>query len=677
MGRGYRSDVDGLRALSVLAVLFFHADLWVPGGFVGVDVFFVISGYLITGLIASELDAGRFSMARFWERRLRRIWPAALAVTIAVLVAGWWLMLPGDYRALAGDAVAQVTMAANVRYWLGTDYFSGASDLRPLLHTWSLAVEEQFYVLYPLLLVGLWRLARRHVFQVLTCVMLLSLAASVLMLERSASGAFYLLPYRAWELQLGGLIALLPPSVAIRGRWRDALGLVGITAIVWSCFAYDRTTPFPGLAAIPPCLGAALVVLACDPERSIVGRLLGSPPLRAIGLISYSLYLWHWPILAFVRYRWGLELNATSAVCSILASFMCASLSYRWIETPFRRGLQDWRLPQVASAALVATLLPLGAGVAIRRFGGFPARIDPSVAAFLASQDLPRKWDLDVLGAEDLFIPIGAGQSHDRPPCFLFLGDSHGTALSAVIDRAASARSLAGSASLRGAFAPLPGVWRPGARSPDRELEAHRAFDAALEQELRDGRYRHVVLCARWSGYLSDGRTDVGDAFRIAAIPDHESSGVAARAAMVSGLRRLLDMTAAADCHVWVLLEVPFQPIDPHRRGIDAMFGGSLSLDGASRAEHEARVGEVRAVVAEASRSAPGRLHVIDLAEPIFGGSSTSRVGRPGIAWYFDDDHLSPAGAEEIAGGAVSGMIERIAGTCAPGVPGATSAPAP
>jgi len=252
----YRPDIDGLRAVAVLAVILYHADLGIAGGFVGVDVFFVISGYVITGFMLAELERGRFSLAGFWERRIRRIWPAALVVTLAVLVAGYVLMMPVDYVLLAKDAMAQLGMVANIRYCQGDyrTYFAPDMNARPLLHFWSLAVEEQFYLFFPLLLVPLWRLGRLRCGVILGLLALVSLVASVVNLPTHEMGVFYLLPFRMWELLAGSLLALVS-GVACRWRGgREVCASVGLALICWSCWCYSPMNLFPGLAALVPCL---------------------------------------------------------------------------------------------------------------------------------------------------------------------------------------------------------------------------------------------------------------------------------------------------------------------------------------------------------------------------------------------------------------------------------------
>ncbi len=231
------------------------------------DVFFVISGYLITGLMSADLERGTFLLGGFWERRIRRIWPAALLVTLTVLITGFMLMLPSDYVNRGRDPLAQLGMVANVRFWLSDlhNYFAPATSLMPLLHTWSLAVEEQFYLVFPVMLAFFWRLGRRGGLAVLGVLAVASFVASVLWIKPSPHAVFYLLPFRAWELLVGALLALWDWP-APKGRWvRETIALTGMGFILWPCWAYTSNTVFPGLAALPPCLGAVLLIFMGSP----------------------------------------------------------------------------------------------------------------------------------------------------------------------------------------------------------------------------------------------------------------------------------------------------------------------------------------------------------------------------------------------------------------------------
>ncbi|MFZ5478814.1 MAG: acyltransferase family protein, partial [Myxococcota bacterium] len=302
MSSRYQPEVDGLRAVAVLAVMAFHAaPAAFRGGFVGVDVFFVISGYLISGIVAGGLAAGTFTVAGFYERRARRILPALGVVLAAVAVASVAVLLPRDLAAMGKSLAGVATMTANLVFLGEAAYFGGASDIKPLLHTWSLAVEEQFYLGYPLLLLAVHRVAPAWTGRCLAALAIASLGACAWVASAWPNATYYLAPFRAWELLLGGLLAVSPPPPVRAPLAREALGVAGLAAIGASVMLVTPATPFPVPGAVPACLGAAALIHAAGSGPSRVGGLLASRPAVAIGLGSYSLYLWHWPLLALVR----------------------------------------------------------------------------------------------------------------------------------------------------------------------------------------------------------------------------------------------------------------------------------------------------------------------------------------------------------------------------------------
>ncbi|OCX66392.1 hypothetical protein BFP70_05035 [Thioclava sp. SK-1] len=335
----YRPEIDGLRSLAVIPVVAFHAGVSaVPGGFVGVDVFFVISGFLITSLLAEDIAAGRYSLIGFYERRARRILPALFVMIAACLPLAWLWLTPADLKDFSQSLVAVAVFSSNLLFWHETDYFAAQAELKPLLHTWSLAVEEQFYILFPLLLAGLWRLGLRRLIGLVAVLGVISFGVAQWGISAAPAASFYLLPGRAWELLAGALAALYlrqgGPSVVVsaQGQW---LSWAGVALIVVPMFTYDHATPFPGLAAVPPVLGTVLIVLFCGPKTH-VGRGLAHRVPVAIGLISYSAYLWHQPLLAFYRYPLIAPPNPWIMAGLGGVSFVLAWLSWRYIERPFR-----------------------------------------------------------------------------------------------------------------------------------------------------------------------------------------------------------------------------------------------------------------------------------------------------------------------------------------------------
>jgi peptidoglycan/LPS O-acetylase OafA/YrhL len=336
----YRREIDGLRALALLPVILFHAGFETfSGGFVGVDVFFVISGYLITTIILAELEQGKFSIVNFYERRARRILPALFLVMVVCIPFAWFWLLPSDMNDFSQSLVAVSVFASNILFWRESGYFDAEAEFKPLLHMWSLAVEEQFYVLFPLFLMLFWKLGKRWIFVTLGLVFSASLAVAEWGVLNHSTAAFYLLPTRGWELLIGAFAAFYL-SQANRKEFGKGLsdfgGWLGVALILYAVFAYSKATPFPGFYALVPAIGALLFILFAT-QQSTVARFVGNKVFVGIGLISYSAYLWHQPLFAFVRHRNLLAPNQfVFSILSILALIL-AYFSWRFIEAPFRK----------------------------------------------------------------------------------------------------------------------------------------------------------------------------------------------------------------------------------------------------------------------------------------------------------------------------------------------------
>lgn len=357
----YRKEIDGLRAFAVLPVILFHAgSSWFEGGFVGVDVFFVISGYLITTILLAEHEAGSFSLLKFYERRARRILPALFLVMLVSIPFGWFWMTPDQLKEFCQSVLAVSVFSSNILFWLQSGYFDASAELKPLLHTWSLAVEEQYYVLFPLLLTLFWRFGRgwfglKSLFVVIG---IASMVLSQLLVAEYSSFAFYLLPTRAWELLVGAMIPLLWPMLQSSEKGlatRNVLSAIGFLLIAYSILFFDRQTPFPSVYALVPTLGAALVIRFAD-SQTYVARILSQSWVVGIGLISYSAYLWHQPILAFEKIRTGSPDIPDWMFAPYLALvFVLAYLSYKFVETPFRSRITVSRA-QIFTIAVLGTI---------------------------------------------------------------------------------------------------------------------------------------------------------------------------------------------------------------------------------------------------------------------------------------------------------------------------------
>lgn len=429
----YRPDIDGLRSLAVLPVLLAHVNLLgFAGGYVGVDVFFVISGYLITSILVSDMASGRYSIAEFYRRRVLRIFPVLFAVLAVCVVAFSFALVPVELMQFARSMGATALFSSNILFYLESDYFDAASHSKPLLHTWSLAIEEQFYIFWPLLLAAIGGTRRRALIWMTAAMVLTSFALSVAGLRWDVSATFYLLPTRAWELGVGALLALVGNPVS--RRWANELmGIVGMVLVLGSIWLFDTNTLFPGEAALPTCLGAAMLI-ASGSHGTLTGRLLSLGPIVFIGQISYSLYMWHWPVIVFTKiaFMWP-DRDLAVQIVQIAASLILAILSWRFIEQPFRVGASRFRTPRVlwAGVAAIAIALVVAAGIFATR--GMAWRYTPAqqqLASYLA-------YDGEQPYRRGTCFQSRANQSLD-PECFavrgnrpimLLMGDSHGAHL--------------------------------------------------------------------------------------------------------------------------------------------------------------------------------------------------------------------------------------------------------
>lgn len=455
---GYRPDLDGLRAVAVLPVILFHLGFpYTPGGFVGVDVFFVLSGYLITRQIALELSEGRFSLLDFYDRRMRRLLPALFAMLIGSTILALLVLLPRDLDAFGESLVAAVLSISNFYFWTESGYFAPSAETMPLLHTWSLAVEEQFYLLFPPLMILMWRIGSANEWRALAFLALVSFIAGIWAAQTVPEAGFYLLPMRAWELLLGSLLALAPNFVPASSRQRNVAANLGLLGIGAAILTFDSGTPFPGVAAALPSVGAALVIWAGQPStsavdarvepRPLVLRLLTLSPLVFIGLISYSLYLWHWPLIVLAG-QWSLApLSLTQSALVVGATFIIAGASWRFIEQPLRRGTSLWttRGLRVRDSGVLVALLAL-VGISLDVGGGFPWLQPRAVLAVVddARDRSPLRerchFEESEQGQRAFADTCTFGDASDRR--IVVFGDSHGAELSYALSEVARERRL-------------------------------------------------------------------------------------------------------------------------------------------------------------------------------------------------------------------------------------------
>lgn len=498
----YRPDIDGLRAIAVLSVLLHHLSAAaLPGGFAGVDVFFVISGYLITAQVYKEACAGTFSLKRFYQRRINRIAPALVTVAVAALAAGAVLLSPTDLVRLAESTVYAMLGLSNVFFWREYgNYFAGNAAEAPMLHTWSLGVEEQFYLIWPLLILLLVKLSSRHLAGVLAILTVAAVALSEIAVGFVASASYYLLPTRFFELMIGGVLALVVAHKRPEFPQYSGLCLLaGLLLIGGSLLLLDKSSPFPGLHALWPCLGAALLIYAGNTQHP-AARILTNRPMVFIGLISYSLYLWHWPIIAYLHYA-NVAIGPLAGICVVVATILLAWLSWRFVETPMRRtgaSLPFSRAFVQRFAIPLAALFAIGAASAYTQ--GFPSRFDPRVAEFeqaLAARPEVLRNGCHVPTAMYATPPdVKCRLGMDKPEIDgILIGDSFANHFSGMIDVIAKAEGLALMDYTMDGCPPILGYDTGNAPG---YVERCRKRNEAAYALLSANHYGRVVLAGSW-----------------------------------------------------------------------------------------------------------------------------------------------------------------------------------
>jgi peptidoglycan/LPS O-acetylase OafA/YrhL len=631
----YRPDIDGLRAIAVLAVVLYHAGLAFPGGYLGVDIFFVISGYLIIPIIYGPMIEGRFSAAEFFERRARRLLPAMSAMLLGTLLwSGWWLIAP-DLVHFGGSLAAASAYVSNIYfYFTNSGYFVEAALTKPLLHSWSLGVEEQFYILAPVALWALVRLAPRsmHV-PGIAIVSLLSFALCAWKWGQGSAGAFYLLPARAWELGLGGALALAAPQLD-RRRWTaEALSFCGLGAILVGLAASRESLSSSLWLTVLPAAGTAAILASGARSAALVHRLLSLRPLVFVGLISYSLYLWHWPAIVALSYGSADKPTPGQALPAVAISIVLAAASWRWIEQPIRtrRWLASRR--RLFAFAALASALGMAAGAALMASRGLPER-HPRIEPLL---DRPRL----AVPRRDCFIMTAERARTDslcvrgRPgaaPSFVLAGDSHAHSLSHGLFESADRHGLAGTEFAAPGFFPLVGrQTRDGGKADP--------LTPAFQDYLRrHPELRTVILTAYWS-HAATGRS-YREPLRLYFDDGYDGSGAAYNpVAFRRGLERLV--AAFPDRRFILLDDIPTgEALSPAQHARQVYAARSVPDAGLGRSEADSQ----RAAYEPILRGiAAGRRNVVYI--PVLASLCGPRIcplfDAGGKSLYVNGDHLS------------------------------------
>lgn len=608
----YRPEIDGLRGVAVLIVLLFHVRLGCPGGEVGVDVFFVISGFLITSLIQQDLDRGEFQFLQFWERRVRRLVPAMVVTLLLVLTYGYFLVLPQDYALLGKMTAFQVAGLSNVAHWLTTGYFSPNAKTLPLLHTWSLAVEEQFCLILPgvLWLMRNWMPRKR-----LLLVGLATFASWGLGLwatHSHAAAAYYLLPTRVWEMLLGSCLALSHGRLE-SSRVREAVSALGLGGILVSTLTFEETTPIPGISATLPTVSAAMFLAANRGMLTRSGSWLTCRPLVFVGQISYSLYLLHWPIIVFTTDFFWKQIDVRWKCGMLAAALIGACLSWWLVETPSRqrKWLESRRSLSIAAGLSLSLLLCLG--ITVYQQQGFPSRFSDQVLRYTTPEPKDRfytKVKLPQVKSGEL-LPLGVATGDVR--CLIW-GDSHAMVMLTGLHQALTNCGIRGEAAVHPATVPLLG---PTGRIPA-EVTDSATYTEAVVNHARQLRVQAVFLTAYWREYVDK-----------------------------PGFQERLDRTVAelraSGIQVVIIRDVPDLPVSaPSWLAREVILGHGLEDVGVPLELHRQRNSAVdRVLLAQQGDS----VFVIDPAPWLTDSKGLCRVEMDGIALYLDDDHLSQAGS--------------------------------
>lgn len=459
----YRADIDGLRAVAVLLVLVFHFDLFSVGkaGFIGVDVFFVISGFLITTIVKNQLDDGSFSFGQFYMRRIRRLVPALIAVLILTLLFGYFFLFPKAFDELTNQVLTTQFYGSNVYYWQNLNYFGLRASSTFLLHTWSLAVEEQFYLVFPFVLFLIHRYKVSLFWSAIVFGVLISFAINIYFVKIKPEATFFLMPPRAWEFLAGSLILLFSGLLIKRKLIRECISLIGVVLIILSVTLFNKNVYFPGFFALLPVLGAVFVILAGCGEGSVVSKLLSTKPLIYIGKISYSLYLVHWPINVYAGMILGAGYSKAWHFAMFGFSFLLAAMLYHFVEQPFRSK----RLVKSNKQFVIFYLSTLALTILLFAYSkysdGIPTRFPDEVSKIVSYQnDMPPnegcEYEGQVIRDESDFCHIGL---KDKNPTWLMFGDSHSWAAKAIFDEWLKVNNQSGLFIFRNSCPPVKGVY--------------------------------------------------------------------------------------------------------------------------------------------------------------------------------------------------------------------------
>ena len=682
----YRRDIDGLRALAILPVVAYHAfPRWAPGGFIGVDIFFVISGYLISLIIFKSLMNDDFSFTEFYTHRIKRIFPALILVLGSCYAFGWFALLPDEFKQLGKHIASGMGFVQNIILWKEAGYFDVASEVKPLMHLWSLAIEEQFYLVYPVLMWLAWT-ARLNVLTGVILFGCFSFALNLYGVNSSPVKTFFAPQTRFWELMAGSLLAyiwgfkaykpsfvrwiyaavfnrflfrIVPPLECREEILANILSVVGFSLIVFSIYAYDRTAPYPGVRALAPVLGAVLLILA-GPQALINRKFLSNKIIVYVGLISYPLYLWHWPLLSFAHIIESQTPSREIRLCAVVLSFILASLTYYLIEKPIRYGRTSWL------KVTVLCLLAVGIGYtgynAYSRNGlAFRVAQNVGMNAMFSEENTPwldQNQDAQCKSKYPAFLHAYCKISRDADPTIQIIGDSHALALYPGMRDVFKADNVL--------YVGAPGCLPLAnvATAPRQANEVNhtennclRYTGPAIEIAEKTSSINTVVLWFRGSMYLSskgffyDDTADGEKTHDVALYSINQPSVIDHDSIIKKALRETLDRLIAHKKNIIFVLdnaELGFNPKSCVKSRPLVLENNTKQICAIPRKDFDARSREYRDLVLSVLKDYPS-VEVFDAADQLCDQQWCWAI-KDGNMLYRDDDHLSLDGAKLLAG---------------------------
>ena len=639
----YRSEIDGLRALAVLPVIFFHAGFELfSGGFVGVDVFLVISGYLITTIIISEMSEGKFSILKFYERRARRILPALFFVMLVSLPFAWLWLTPKDLKDFGQSLIATSTFSSNILFWLESGYFDTATELKPLLHTWSLAVEEQYYILFPIFLLITWRLGLKWILSILAIILVISLGAAHWGAYNKPNAAFYLLPTRGWELLIGVFLAFYinKNSYLKSHSLNQVLSLLGFGMVIYAIISFDKSTPFPSLYTLIPAIGTGLLILSVVPN-TLTHKLLSLSPLVKVGLISYSAYLWHQPILVFARHRLLGEISDHFLIILCFLSLIMAYISWRWIESPFRNKNRVSK-GVVFNFALFGILFYSLVGFGLHKENGFPQRVNFE-EELISSFERPNAdgcFDVPFNHiTENWGCYLGASKTNID---YILFGDSHSISLKELVDDIGKMNEIR--IFYTGSSGCIPFIGIHINRKDQYENNCNLLNDR-VALFAKENNIKGIVLSSKWAFY-TNGPYD-SSSFQLISTSEQ---GPYSSEESINSFRDGLELTLQTYENINIPIHIISQPPHQYRYPESLYFfiqKGIGSIEELSVKQRDFSNLEKITKDIFMDKLEDRNYHYI---ADIFCDNQVCSFGTQVESYYYDDNHLSKPGAERLRG---------------------------